>query len=498
MISMDDYIIPDDQEQDIMDRIKNGSAADKAALTRELMMLREKNRGIYLKGKGKGYHIEPEEFSRYVVLRFSIINVNGRIAFRNNSRHVYEFLREEMIRKLFHQVLLEYDDNIWNSRTENEYMKNYTFYVQDINAEDIDEDHMIFQNGVLNLKDYSFSNNFDKDIYTFHSYEYDYDLNAKCVNFENYLKNTFNGDKEVIDVVQEIVGYTFCTGATPIHKLFLFIGEGRNGKSVLTNVIHKLHYPNTSAEYLDDLIEKFAIASCYDKAVNISPEREQRKVFDTARIKGLTAGDVFQIERKYENSFTARVKCKFIVNCNQVINTNDATVAFSERLLPIRFPNVFYELRKGEKPVDGKFYQDKNLEDKLNAELSGIFIWALEGYKRLRNNNWQFSYSKQIEMDKQWYQLHSNPVKHFFISCVDKDDLKLTYNAHQLYKNYEVWLEQNDIDPGVFNTSAKFHEAARNCLSDLHRSSETVKVRGTTCYKGISMKFNWKNSISAI
>jgi len=61
---------------------------------------------------------------------------------------------------------------------------------------------------------------------------------------------------------------------------------------------------------------------------------------------------------------------------------------------------------------------DVELTEKLMAELSGIFNWALEGYKRLGGQKFIFSESPAMFRSKKQYQQQSNSVLDFIDRCL--------------------------------------------------------------------------------
>ena len=61
---------------------------------------------------------------------------------------------------------------------------------------------------------------------------------------------------------------------------------------------------------------------------------------------------------------------------------------------------------------------DVELTEKLMAELSGIFNWALEGYKRLGGQKFIFSESPTMSRSKKQYQQQSNSALDFIDRCI--------------------------------------------------------------------------------
>jgi putative DNA primase/helicase len=80
---------------------------------------------------------------------------------------------------------------------------------------------------------------------------------------------------------------------------------------------------------------------------------------------------------------------------------------------------------------------DVELTEKLMGELSGIFNWALEGYKRLDGQKFIFSESPAMCRSKKQYQQQSNSVLDFIDRCLkdaapeDSAAFKDLYDCYQ-------------------------------------------------------------------
>lgn len=82
--------------------------------------------------------------------------------------------------------------------------------------------------------------------------------------------------------------------------------------------------------------------------------------------------------------------------------TNDRSAGFFRRFDLIEFKRVFSEEE-----------QDPDLIDKLRMELPGIMNWALVGLRRLVNNSWLMSKSKEFEKAHAEFKQQQNPVAQF-------------------------------------------------------------------------------------
>jgi phage/plasmid-associated DNA primase len=98
------------------------------------------------------------------------------------------------------------------------------------------------------------------------------------------------------------------------------------------------------------------------------------------------------------------------------------------RIHVIEFPRKFAEHE-----------MDVELTEKLMAELSGIFNWALEGYKRLGCQKFIFSESTAMFKSKKQYQQQSNSVLDFIENCLkdaDPDDSSPFKNLYDCYQRF--------------------------------------------------------------
>ena len=97
----------------------------------------------------------------------------------------------------------------------------------------------------------------------------------------------------------------------------------------------------------------------------------------------------------------------------------DTTHGMWRRIYIIEFPKRFKEDE-----------MDVFLQDKLDNELSGIFNWAIEGYKRLKDRKFQFNEGQSMIASKQNYKNKSNGVlsfasEYFANGDSESDSLKL-------------------------------------------------------------------------
>lgn len=156
---------------------------------------------------------------------------------------------------------------------------------------------------------------------------------------------------------------------------------------------------NVSHVAMNELNQPFARAELVGKLLNVSSENEfSEKGLNTQQIKSITAGDAIRVE------FSYHPVCKLLFAMNTLPATLDKSHGFFRRLVIVPFRKVF----KGSEA-------DRMLLEKLLAELPGIFNFAMEGLKRLRANDFEFSSSDAIEQAVANYKSEQNPRYHLYL-----------------------------------------------------------------------------------
>jgi len=206
---------------------------------------------------------------------------------------------------------------------------------------------------------------------------YEFDPSKKIDRWGAFLDQIFDGDKERMELMQEWYGYCLVPDIS-FHKLMVKIGVIRAGKGVSDRMLQRLlGEGNWTAYNLHSLADKFGLRNLPGKLVafvgevNLAGSRDKYRILET--LNSIVGGDPQSIERKNFNECPSVVlPTRFNVSCNEMPKFVDPTGALASRMLVLNFDRSFY----GE--------EDRSLEDKLSGELSAICNWALEGYRRLK------------------------------------------------------------------------------------------------------------------
>jgi putative DNA primase/helicase len=239
-----------------------------------------------------------------------------------------------------------------------------------------EDDHLLaVANGTLDLKVGKFRESDPADMIS-NVLGVEYDPNADCPRFEQFLVEVFDGDRELVDWMQVFLGYLL-TGETKEHVLAIWHGAGCNGKSVLTGVLAKLLGPlavtadfSTFLRSRSDRGPRDDLARLRSARLVTATESGEGRKFDDATVKAITGGDTIVARALYSAHVEFRPRFKIVLATNYLPRVDGEDDAIWRRLRLIPF-NVNFEGR-----------EDRDLPAKLEAELPGILNWALEGCVR--------------------------------------------------------------------------------------------------------------------
>ena len=414
----------------------------------------------------------------------------------NRKTQCYEMVDPAIISEICMNIMGEYDSALYSNLSDGRVLRFLNSLSDKYVTLPENNDSILFPNGIFNLKDYSFDDSFGA--FEIHTYrlEYNYVKGADCPVWKNTLRSFFPDDrKNLMRLVQEMFGYTLLYGAAPADRLFYLYGKGRNGKSVLCNIMHALHGSNmVSGMPLDELGGRFSLSAIKGTRVCICPEAGQEKLMKTSTLKALTGRDAIKIEGKFEKATTEVLTTKIVVCSNHYLQTDDSSTGFWERIITIPM-KVHFHSSDNQSVNKGKYEKIGNpeLEKMLLNELPGIFNWAIRGLKRLKKNNWKFTKSIEMEKLKKEMQIYSQPVIAFVEECVQQGKINMVGEKNDristsfIHKEYIEWTKLNGLNEESYTDSRIFHKAFREAL-DGQNINWTIKKSSIEYYIGITLK----------
>lgn len=278
-----------------------------------------------------------------------------------------------------------------------------------------------------------------------------YDPQATCPNIDAFLKQVLP-ENDVTTVFEE-AGYALDPGYY-IHKGFVFVGEGANGKSTWLNVMTALFGPeNCSHVSLQELEHtRFAKAALVGKIANIYPDLSAEALHHTGAFKMWTGGDAVGCEYKFGKHFEHKPETKLFFSANILPESPDDTTAFFRRWIITAFTRIFTNFSEPK--------ADPHLINKLTTptELSGLLNKALKGLRNLRERG--FIYGDQASSAwREDYIRKSDPIAAFVLDClleINKQEYFIT--KADLYQKFVVYCNKSKLpaaDSPVFSRKIK-------------------------------------------
>lgn len=275
------------------------------------------------------------------------------------------------------------------------------------------ENYINFQNGLLNLQTFKLEPH-TPDLISTLQLTCNYDLNdTHMPNFERFICDLCSDsagvlDTEKLQVIQEFMGLLLSNIYMYRCKkaLLLYSPIGNTGKSVflslLTNLLGPSFITNIPLHSMNES-NQFALGNLPETRAIVDGDLSSNEVKDSALFKQITGGDSLCINQKHKQQFTLKYLGGIVIasNCLPTFKDDKGDHMF-ERMLIIPCENPLPEEKR-----------DSNMIDKLLDEKSAIINWALEGLKRLINNNFKFSRCRASEKNIEEYRLTVDSVYRF-------------------------------------------------------------------------------------
>jgi putative DNA primase/helicase len=298
--------------------------------------------------------------------------------------------------------------------------------------------------------------------------------------WNRFLLDTFGDDdegREMVDFLQLLLGYSV-TGDVGGQVLPFLFGAGKNGKSVLLDVLMKL-----LGDYADAAPPGFLMSRPYEghptdlaelhgRRVIVCSEVKHGDKFDEARVKLLTGGDRIKARRMRQDFFSFQPTHKLWLLGNHRPEVGTGGFAFWRRMRLIPFERVVSDDRK----ID-------NLADILVTEEGpGILGWLIDGARRYLGGEKDLTGPERVRIATTAYAETEDHTGRFFEECCR---LAPELRAEQagLYAAYKTWCH-NEGAPAM--SSRAFAARARE-LAGLASPKEMILSNQRKYYPGIGL-----------
>ncbi|NQX63762.1 DNA primase family protein [Paenibacillus qinlingensis] len=432
--------------------------------------------GFYLDASGTPNGMNQNKYARYVLSQLALGVAEGERFYLYESG-VWRELDDLAVKRKLRDFLHDLVPDFWTEKLEEQYVGALLREAEYLDQIDGQRDYINLQNGMLSLDSFELLPH-DRRYHSTIQIRIPYTPDAKCPQFLQFLNEVFLGDQELVCVAQEMFGYCL-TAETRAEKCFILFGEGSNGKSVLLSVLKLLcGRENTSSVPLAELENAFARHEIVGKTLNLAAENEvDEKGLNTQYFKAIVSGDPIHVDVKYGKGFMYEPVCKLVFATNRLPYSRDKSHAFPRRLVIFPFRAKFSSKTA-----------DKHLREKLEAELPGILNFALEGLKRLRDQNYVFSHSQAAEQMLTEYRATINPMLSFVSDCIKPTPGAGRIGRTRLRDVFRSWCRENGHTGLAEMTTKKFWDAFRKILDEERIEFDESKSNGVDGFVGISLK----------
>jgi putative DNA primase/helicase len=309
---------------------------------------------------------------------------------------------------------------------------------------DLDRDIWLLncRNGTLDLRTGKLREHRREDLLT-KLCPVEYHPEATCPIWERVLGEIFpatgdaaeaSGSVEMIGFMQRSVGYCL-TGDVSEQKLWIPWGTGANGKSLVINTILTMLGDDYATKASRDLFlsrkddkHPTAMAQLFGKRLVACIESAEGSRLDEAMVKELTGGDPITARRMREDYWTFAPTHKAFLVTNHRPRVRGTDHAIWRRLCLVPFTVVFAPDR-----------QDKQLPDKLRAELPGILAWAVRGCLDWTRNG--LGVPGEVRIATADYRSEQDLIGSFIAECCVTGDPTYRSRASALYARFKAWCE---------------------------------------------------------
>jgi len=352
--------------------------------------------------------------------------------------------------------------------------------IRDLTIKSIDvfnhqEKLICLANGILSLDTLEF-NEHSPTKYFWSKVPVNYDPKATCPKIDKFFSEIVN--ESDVQTLYEAIAYCLYPGY-PLHKAFMFVGFGENGKTVFLEVAKAtLGEENCSGLTLQQLDNsRFATSALIGKLANICADIPSKGLTKTGTFKALTGNDLIGGEFKFGKHHVFKNVAKLLFSANKIPETKDDTAAFFRRWIIIVFPNVFSAFSKPK--------ADTHLLEKLTTpeELSGLLNKAVQALKQLLQRG-KFHGDKPTAEWREDYIRKSDPVAAFFMDCLEEiNDRDIFISKAELYEAFVKYCKANklpSLDNSVFSRKIKAHFELAH---DSRKGSRGARETGWSCLK---------------
>lgn len=274
-----------------------------------------------------------------------------------------------------------------------------------------------------------------------------------------------------------------------LEKVYMYVGEGANGKSTFLSVVEALiGKENISNVSIHDLIYgRFARARLDGKSANIFADISSDELSRVGILKAIVSGDSIDAEKKGKDPFKLKNFAKLFYSCNQLPEINEDSDAVFRRFIITEWSQQF----KREK-------DNKNLIFELTTdeELSGILNLLIHKARRVLSQQ-RLSYDQSTEQLRIEWKQRADPVQLFANQFLERKDGSVVSKS-EVYSKYVEYCTAMKIIP---KNQPQFTKKMKNLgfIDDIQKVRNGIldpKGKTTRIWKSVTLVTPLRVSLS--
>lgn len=281
------------------------------------------------------------------------------------------------------------------------------------------------------------------------------DFNPEAVSeeWQQFLMTMFDGDAELIDFIQRLIGYT--ANGTQDERVFTFLyGLGKNGKSQFTAALRRVFGPYALEGKPEMFMERKYKSDGPDegqaslKGIRLftASEVKRGQSLDVGLIKRMTGGEPIWHERKFQHGYSINPTHTLWLSGNHEPQIKDTTDSTWDRLI-----KICCDVRiKADKEI--KAYGEKLADQYGEAILTWIITGSRNWLERGLNNP-----PESVQLANAEYRA-SQDALHDFIEARIRKEPGVNAFGKEVYASFVAYCALDDTEP---MSKRAFNEAMR-------------------------------------
>ena len=264
----------------------------------------------------------------------------------------------------------------------------------------------------------------------------DIDLDNEPVKWIKFFEDILENDEEMINYVRKVLAYCM-SGSTREQQMWVFYGDGNNGKSLMLEIFSELmgSYSITSRPELivdskNSNTSSEEIARLKGKRVTILEELKDGDRMNESLVKQLTSGLGKMTGRfLYGNTFEFTMKAKILQASNYKSKVKGIDKGIWRRINLVPLYRDFTAVL------------NKDLREELMEELPQIAGWLIKGFKLYLEEGLDNKPQKVLKETKE-YKEESDIVQTWINENCEVEKGAWT-RASELFEDFVLWCKRN-------------------------------------------------------